>query len=216
MDKDRLPDEFAATHFITLFVRRYWVHGCSNRLASVTGWSHHRSMPTLSATAAAAFRERIREADAQFVGALTRLLMPIRRRIDAHKGLCSKEPGKRSGCAERQRRRSRADHVRGAGQIARLNQGERRCSPPNWRHGECGASRRCSPSWFSASPALCERRRDTATGVPPRAGPSQKLRQTGSLISVNDPIVANSVIRMTRPIGMIVAGKFLRNSLATC
>jgi hypothetical protein len=42
-------------------------------------------MPTLSATAAEAFRERIREADALFVAALTRLLAPIRRRIDAHK-----------------------------------------------------------------------------------------------------------------------------------
>src|SRR6202046_4289649 len=58
---------------------------------SGTGWrqllvrSHHRSMPTLSATAAEAFRERIREADALFVAALARLVAPIRRRIDAHK-----------------------------------------------------------------------------------------------------------------------------------
>jgi hypothetical protein len=47
--------------------------------------SHHRSMPTLSAPAAEAFRERIREADVLFVAAVVRLLAPIRRRIDAHK-----------------------------------------------------------------------------------------------------------------------------------
>jgi hypothetical protein len=42
-------------------------------------------MPTLSATAAEAFRERIREADALFVAAVVRLLAPIRRRIDSRK-----------------------------------------------------------------------------------------------------------------------------------
>ena len=42
-------------------------------------------MPTLSATAAEAFRERIREADALFVAALARLVAPIRRRIDVGK-----------------------------------------------------------------------------------------------------------------------------------
>jgi hypothetical protein len=40
---------------------------------------------TLSATAAEAFRERIREADALFVAAVVRLLAPIRRRIDSRK-----------------------------------------------------------------------------------------------------------------------------------
>jgi hypothetical protein len=42
-------------------------------------------MPTLSATAAEAFRERIREADALFAEAVVRLLAPIRRRAAEHR-----------------------------------------------------------------------------------------------------------------------------------